>query len=264
MSAAQAGNDQYAPASATQQISVTAVPTTTTVPVTVPGAGGNVAPTASSTIAPSVNGNAATASTSTSTTTTTTTTTTTVPQNVTGQGDTEVAAGEATAIVRGKRVKVDVSTENGQVVIELPNKVTVKVGPQKGSVTGATVNADGVLVAYAKDEFGFAAEGFQEGTTYTATMFSDPVELSRGEVPASGTVSENVSVPDNVEAGEHTLVIEGVGPDAEVVAVSMGFKVVERSSNTVAAVVAIILAIGLALLSGRPILRRRKKKATLA
>ncbi len=58
--------------------------------------------------------------------------------------------------------------------------------------------------------------------------------------------------------------IEGVGPNAEVVAVSLGFKVVERSSNTVAAVVAIILAIGLALLSGRPILRRRRKKTATA
>jgi hypothetical protein len=56
------------------------------------------------------------------------------------------------------------------------------------------------------------------------------------------------------------LVVEGVGLNAEVVAVSVGFKVVERSSNTVVAVAAIILAIGLALLSGRPILRRRKQR----
>jgi hypothetical protein len=108
------------------------------------------------------------------------------------------------------------------------------------------------------------AKGFAAETTFTATMYSDPIELGRGAVPTSGNIVEVLTVPDNVEAGEHTLVIEGVGPDAEVVAVSMGFKVVERSSNTVAAVVAIILAIGLALLSGRPILRRRKKKAALA
>jgi hypothetical protein len=183
---------------------------------------------------------------------------------VSGLGDTEVAAGEATAIVRGKRVKVDITTENGQVVVELPNKVVVKVGPRKGATTAAAVNSEGVLVAYARDEFEVTAEGFQEGTTYTATMHSDPVELGRGEVSASGRVSELVSVPDNVETGEHTLVIEGVGPNAEVVAVSLGFKVVERSSNTVAAVSAIILAIGLALLSGRPILRRRRKKSATA
>jgi hypothetical protein len=54
------------------------------------------------------------------------------------------------------------------------------------------------------------------------------------------------------------MVIEGVGTDSEVVAVSMGFKVLDRSSNTVAAVIAITLAVLLALLGGRPLLRRRK------
>ena len=265
ISASQAGNDQYASASASQQISVTAIPTTTTTsPAITPGAG-SVNPSAPTTIAPAGGANAqAVSTTSTTSTTTTTTTTTTIPQNVTGLGDTEVEAGEATAIVRGKRVNVDVSTENGQIVVQLPNKVVVKVGPRKGATTAAAVNSDGVLVAYARDEFEVAADGFQEGTTYTAIMHSDPIELGRGEVPASGRVSELLAVPENAEAGEHTLVIEGVGPNAEVVAVSLGFKVVERSSNTVAAVIAIILAIGLALLSGRPILRRRRKKTATA
>jgi hypothetical protein len=261
VSATQAGNDQYASAAASQQISVTAIPTTTTVPVTTPGSG--TAPAAgspSTSVAPGA-GAASAPSSSTTSTTTTTTTTTTVPNNSTGQGDSEVAAGEATAIVRGKRVKVDMKTVNGQLVVRLPNNVTVQVGAPKGSTSSASVNSDGVLVAQTRDDIAVGAAGFESGTTYTVTMFSTPVELARGNVPQSGVVAETVTIPNKAESGEHTLVIEGVGPDAEVVAVSIGFKVLERSSNTWAAVVAIVLAIGLALLSGRPILRRRRKAA---
>ena len=263
VSATQAGNDQYASAAASQQISVTAVPTTTTttVPVTTPGSGTTpVASAPSTSIAPSA-GAASAPSSSTTSTTTTTTTTTTVPNNSTGQGDSEVAAGEATAIVRGKRVKVDMKTVNGQLVVRLPNNVRVQVGAPKGSTSSASVNSDGVLVAQTRDEIAIGAEGFESGTTYTVTMFSTPVELGRGNVPKSGAVADIVTIPNKAESGEHTLVIEGVGPNAEVVAVSIGFKVLERSNNTWAAVVAIVLAIGLALLSGRPILRRRRKAA---
>lgn len=184
-----------------------------------------------------------------------------MPNNSTGQGDSEVAAGEATAIVRGKRVKVDMKTVNGQLVVRLPNNVRVQVGAPKGSTSSASVNSDGVLVAQTRDEVAIGAEGFESGTTYTVTMFSTPVELGRGNVPKSGAVADIVTIPNKAESGEHTLVIEGVGPNAEVVAVSIGFKVLERSNNTWAAVVAIVLAIGLALLSGRPILRRRRKAA---
>ena len=261
ITASQAGNDEYASAAASQQISVTAVPTTTIVPVTAPNTGADSAagPLTSSTVPTS--GGASVTPVTTPTSTTTTTTTTTVPNNSTGQGDTEVTAGEATAIVRGKRVKVDMKTVNGQLVVRLPNNVTVQVGAPKGSTSSASVNSDGVLVAQTRDDISVGASGFEAGSTYTVTMFSTPVELGRGSVPESGAVSEVVTIPNKTESGEHTLVLEGVGPDAEVVAVSIGFKVLERSNNTWAAVTAIVLAIGLALLSGRPILRRRRKTA---
>lgn len=167
-------------------------------------------------------------------------------------------AGEATAIVRGKRVKVSVETVNGQFVMRLPNSVTVKIGPPPGSASGAAINSDGELAAYTNDQVQVEATGLEAGSTYVVKMYSDPVELGRGEVASNGGVVKVVTVPKDAKAGEHTLVIEGVGPDAEVVAVSMGFKVLDRSSNTVPAVIAISLAILLALLGGRPIWRRRK------
>jgi hypothetical protein len=183
---------------------------------------------------------------------------------VTGQGDTEVPAGEATAVVRGKKVKVDVTTEDGQLVLTLANNVTFRLGAPKGSTSSAAINSDGVLVAQTRDEIQIGTAGLVAGSTYTVVMHSTPTELARGSVPVSGVVDEVVAVPNKAESGSHTLVVEGVGPNDEVVSVSVGFKILERSNNTVAAVVAIILAIGLALLSGRPILRRRQKKTVHA
>lgn len=257
INAVQAGNDQIAAASASQQIVVTVVVTTTTTVVPSPINQGTVAPSPSTTVAPGeVIANTVASTTS---TTTTTTTTTTIPTLGSG-GVTGLDAGEATAIVQGKVVKVSVENVAGELTIRLPNGVAVKVGAPKGVATGAIVNSDGVLVAYSNDQFEVGADGFAAGSTYVVTMHSDPVELSRGEVGESGAVASVVQVPKGVEAGEHTLVIEGVGPNAEVVAVSIGFKVVERSDNTMAAVLAVSIAILLALLGGRPIWRRRKQR----
>lgn len=260
INATQAGNDQYAAGAASQQITVTAVPVTTTTTTTVAPVAGAGGASPSTTVAPV---SPVTPVSTTSTTTSTTTTTTTVPVLGSG-GVTEVEAGEATAVVRGKRVKVDVSTVEGQIVVRLPNDVTVKVGAPKGVVTGAVVNSEGVLVAYSDDQFQVQADGFASGSTYVVTMYSDPVELGRGEVGDTGGVVRVVTVPKDVDAGEHTLVFEGVGPDAEVVAVSLGFKVVERSDNTMAAVLSVSLAIVLALLGGRPLWRRRRRSSRFA
>ena len=261
ISATQAGNDQYAAAAASQQIVVTTIPTTTT--TTIPAVANQspeVAPTSSTVPVNTVPSSSEAPVRSTTTTSTTTTTTTTIPA-IGPSGITEIDAGEATAVVQGKRVAVNVQTENGQLVVRLPNNVIVRVGAPQGSNSSASINSDGVLVVQTDDEVAVGAAGFQPGSTYKVVMYSTPIELGRGEASTKGDVSNSVVIPEKAEAGDHTLVIEGVGTKSEVVSISIGFTVLERSSNTLAAVVAIVLAIGLALLSGRPILRRRKKMA---
>lgn len=260
VNAVQAGNDQYLSATSSQQISVSTVPTTTTTVAPVQGGQSPSVSTTTTTVAPRGATANSTPSTTSTTSTTTTTTTTTIPKLGSG-GVTEVEAGEATATVQGKLVKVSVETVEGEIVVRLPNDVKVKVGAPKGVVTGAVVNSDGVLVAYNDDQFQVTADGFAASSTYVVTMYSDPAELGRGEVGTKGSVARLVKVPKDVDAGEHTLVFEGVGQNSEVVAVSIGFKVVERSDNTMAAVLAVSIAILLALLGGRPIWRRRRNRA---
>lgn len=276
----QAGTDTYAATSVSQQISVLPLQTGTSISGAVNGGSAVSLPTSmtaplsplvtSTTLArkplrSSRNGSTATTvspsstSTTTSSSTTSTTTTaaissTTVPPN--DPTVTRLEAGESVAVVQGKKVEALVQTIDGQIVTRLPNNVMLRFGSPTGSASGAVVNSDGVLVAYSGDEVLVTAEGLAPESTYVVTMYSEPVELGRGEVAANGGASKVVSVPADVNVGNHTLVVEGVGPGAEVIVVSMGFKVLERTNNNVPAVLAITLAILLALLAGRPLWRR--------
>ncbi len=260
ISATQSGTDVYAPAAASQAVTVGVVPTSTT--TLAPQAGPNSAPASSSTTIPQ---SAVPAPVSTPSTTSTTTTTTTVPadpgspvMSANGQPP-ALEAGEATAMVRGKRVKVSTVVERGQLVMTLPGNVRLTIGSLTAAADGAQIGSDGVLRMFGDSSVDVLVTGFVPETTYTVFMFSEPVELGRGETDSKGTVAQLVTVPSDTETGEHTLQINGVGEGNEVVSVSMGFEVVEREDNTRLAVGVILLAVALALLGGRPIFRRRRR-----
>lgn len=259
VSASQAGNDVYAAAAASQSISVGVIPTTTVAPAS----SGNGSTTNSSTT--TIPQSAVPAPVSTSSTTTTTTTTTLPadpgsPYMANGEAP-ALDAGEATAVIRGQKVKVISKAENGQLTMTLPGNVIVRIGSLNSASGEAQVGSDGVLRTYGDIGVGVEVNGFVPKTTYTVYMFSDPVELGRGETSSKGTVNQTVLIPKDAEAGEHTLQVNGVGPGDEVISVSMGFEVMERQSNTRLAVIVIALAIALALLGGRPIFKRRRKLA---
>jgi hypothetical protein len=173
----------------------------------------------------------------------------------------ELAAGEATAVVRGKKVKIQRATKNGQLTLTLPGEVVMRIGSTNSASGNVQVGADGVMRMFGNSTLEVGVDGFVPETTYTMFMFSDPVELGRGESNSMGVVAQEVLIPKDAEAGEHTLQINGVGKGNEVVSVSVGFEVIERESNTRIAVIVILLAIALALLGGRPIFKRRQTAA---
>ena len=273
ISASQAGNDVYSAASASQSVNVVAVaaaaPAVTTPAVSVPVAPASsvAAPVAvTTTTVPLVKGSVATTTTvpPVATTSTTSTTTTTIPadpgQPMEGEDGvvTELKAGQTYAVVRGQKVKASVDHVKDTIVITLPNDVKVTIGASGLDPDSAKVSADGVLRVFGDQTVEVRAEGLVPSTTYTVFMFSDPVELGRGNSSGTGTVSTVVRIPKDAKANQHTIQVNGVGTGGEVVSVSMGFKVIERQNNTRIAVLAISLGMLLALLGGRPVFRRRR------
>jgi len=258
ISATQSGNDTVASAAASQSISVGVVVTTTVPNSLAPGSG-----SAESTSTIPQRDVAAAASTS--STTSTTTTTTTVPAdpgrpNLGEDGKApELSAGEATAIVRGKKVKIQTTNENGQLTMTLPGNVVMRIGTTSSASGNAQIGSDGVLRMYGNSNVNIGVSGLVPQTTFTMFMFSEPLELGRGETSKSGNIERVVTIPKDVETGEHTFQVNAVGKGNEVVSVSMGFEIVERESNTRIAVIVILLAIALALLGGRPVFKRRRR-----
>ncbi|MEY3691208.1 MAG: hypothetical protein RJB57_863, partial [Actinomycetota bacterium] len=277
ISASQAGNDTYSSAAASQSVTVTALaaaaPAVSTpvpvvsAPVAVPEntTAATVATTTTTTVAP-VRGDNGSAVVTTTTTSTTSTTTTTVPADPSAPQNGEdglppdLDAGETTALVRGQSVKVKVQKLDEAVVLTLPNDVKVTIGRTGPGGESVAVAADGVLRMYREEVVDIAVEGFVPGTTYTVFMFSEPVELARGEANADGGVDTSVRVPKDAEHGEHTVQVNGVGPGGEMVSMSMGFEVLERTDNTRVVVLAFTVAILLALLGGRPVFTRRRRR----
>jgi hypothetical protein len=258
ISASQAGNDVYSSADASQSITVGAVPVVAPTPEPTPVT--SPTPTVETPAVPNAAPRAAPP------TTTTTTTTTTLPPSagdpVLNEDGTpiELEEGETTAYVQGEIVQVRKQSLNGTLLLTLPNNVSMEIGVLPGSNTPTVLSADGELRVFRKDQFMVSADGLLPGTTYTVFMFSEPRELARGEASIDGMVASGVITPDDVEYGQHTLQLNGVGPDGEVVSISLGFTVLSREDNTLVAILAISAAVLLALLGGRPIWRRRTQR----
>lgn len=65
------------------------------------------------------------------------------------------------------------------------------------------------------EPFTVSGSGWQPGSTVTLTLFSDPVRLGTATVDGSGSFSTQVSVPNSVTAGSHTLQVSGTGADGQ-------------------------------------------------
>ena len=168
----------------------------------------------------------------------------------------DLEAGATTAMVRGERVDVEVVVDERGVTMTLPNKVAVGVAATDGEGNPLPVSADGSVQAFLGGQVRVTMEGLVPGTTYTAYLFSTPTEIGRGTVGPDGRVDALFEVPKELEQGGHTLQVNGVGPNSEVVSLSLGLEVFEREDNTVLTATVIVLAILGAMFI--PLQRRRR------
>ncbi|CAB4663949.1 unannotated protein [freshwater metagenome] len=264
VSASQAGTDVYASAAISQTISVVTAPQSTLAPQAGSSSPSNSIP--APVVKPDTSKPLPVASTI-ATTTTTTTTTTTIPVDPTQPQMGEdglvpsLEVGESTAFIRGQEVAVSITQIENALLLTLPNDVRVRIGRVQPSSDSVSIAADGGLRMYRNDTVDVDIQGFVPGTTYTVFMFSEPLELGRGVTDAEGQVARVVGMPKDVSYGDHTLQIVGVGPDGEIVSVSLGFEVLERTSNTFIVVLSLGAAVLLALLGGRPIFTRRRRQS---
>lgn len=263
VSASQAGTDVYASAAISQTIAVASAPQSTMSPQSGASSPSNSIPVPVA----KPDTSKPLPVTTTIATTTTTTTTTTIPADPTqpqmGKDGLvpSLEVGESTAFIRGQQVAVSITQIENALLLTLPNDIRMSVGRLQKSSESVSVAADGALRMYRNETVDVEVQGFVPGTTYTFFMFSEPVELSRGVTDTKGSVAQLIALPTDTEYGDHTLQVVGVGPDGEIVSVSLGFEVLERTSNTVIVMLSLGAAVLLALLGGRPIFTRRRRQS---
>jgi hypothetical protein len=92
-------------------------------------------------------------------------------------------------------------------VIALPAYAAAQTGYQLDNLSTSTVAPGGSVTVY--------ANGFQPGSTATITLESDPVLLATTTAGSDGVVNETVTIPADTPAGQHEIVVSGVGRDGE-------------------------------------------------
>lgn len=84
-----------------------------------------------------------------------------------------------------------------------------------GSDERVEAGPGGPETASAGDTITVTSEGWEPDSEVTITLFSDPIELDTVTSDEDGATSDEVTIPDEVEPGDHDLEFSGTDPDGE-------------------------------------------------
>jgi hypothetical protein len=163
---------------------------------------------------------------------------------VNGATTTEAPAGQPTPstmapVVPGE-VIVEIGGEEVQASVEVNQEegvATVSAGVVVASVSGSQVNEstaeapENALVFAAGDEVSVSASGFEPDSEVDATIYSTPRNLGKLSVDAQGNVTAEITLPSDMETGNHTLVLSGVDQNNNPIAVKFGLIVYANETN---------------------------------
>jgi len=88
------------------------------------------------------------------------------------------------------------------------------------------------LVFEAGADVSVSAVGFQPESEVDVIIYSEPTSLGKVSVDADGNLSAQITLPNNLETGNHTLVLSGMGFNKMPISVKFGIIVYGTSTNT--------------------------------
>lgn len=109
-----------------------------------------------------------------------------------------------------------------------PPTTTIPDEATPGETPGGTVSASTITAGGAVS---FTAHGFAPDSQVEAALHSDPVDLGTFAADALGHVAGTVTIPADVAAGDHTLVLSGTGADGEPLTVEIAITVVAPTGD---------------------------------
>lgn len=111
-----------------------------------------------------------------------------------------------------------------------------------GSATAGTAGEPSVTLSGGKlaagDKLVITASGFKPGSTATFTLHSDPIVLGTAVVAGNGTVTLSTTIPANVPAGAHTVIVSGTGIDGKAIEARVAIEILSAGVDGTSAATA--------------------------
>jgi hypothetical protein len=121
-------------------------------------------------------------------------------------------------------VDADLQRVNNELVVTVGGaKVVLGALNSDGSNKGLSIS--GSLDLETGEAMSVRVEGFASRAEAQFWLFSDPILLDETIANDSGRVAAEVSIPDDVEPGEHRFVLASTNSDGEPVNLSVGINV---------------------------------------
>lgn len=139
----------------------------------------------------------------------------------------ELEPGDSRLLVDGRGEPVETSTSSGAFEVS-GDGFTVTLQALAASGVPASVDqASGRLVVRADGSVAVSGSGFRPGSTVDVWLFSTPYLLGEVAVGGDGTFAARLPLPVAVEAGEHTVQLNGLADDGAVRSLATGVVVRE-------------------------------------
>ena len=175
----------------------------------------------------------------------------------------ETSSGGATALIDGVEVDATITREN--------NAVLLKVGPLSARVWAVTVDgrkipldSDGRLRLSPGDSITLELSGFDVGSMVEIRLYSEPVLLGRVRIGDTGSLTGSFSIPSDVPAGDHRMVLAGESSgDSTTLAISLAVGDEAGGLNLLVILVPLALAILAALVLPVALSRRHGQPTEL-
>ena len=202
------------------------------------------------------------------TTTTTTTTTTTLPpaaeksESPAPAPDAPTAApGTARLTVNGSTADLSIQRANNALKVA-GSGVEISVSAIDDSGAKIALDSDGNLRVTSEDRLVVDASGFGANEELEAWLFSTPTNLGTVTTNEKGVAAGTFDVPNELEDGEHRLVLKSATESGEETVIAIGLIAGAENTGTSGTSVAVGVVIALAVLAGLfiPVVIRRRKE----
>ena len=143
---------------------------------------------------------------------------------ITEDGRIELVPTQTVALVDGQPVDATVSVSGSAVMVKT-DTTSLALDFGGSSPTPRASSSTGIVQG---DSFSFTGNGFTAGSPVVTWIQSDPIKLSETLSADSGRVKDKIVLPEEILPGEHTIQVNGLDVNGQIVSIIYGVSVHER------------------------------------